>query len=84
MQMSLMFFLPNILLSGFMFPFAGMPTWAQWVGESLPLTHYLRIVRAIMLKGATLPDLRYDALAMLGLMLIAMAIAVTRFRRTLD
>ena len=54
MQMSMMFFLPNILLSGFMFPFAGMPDWAQWIGECLPLTHYLRIVRAIMLKGATL------------------------------
>jgi ABC-2 type transport system permease protein len=84
MQMSMMFFLPNILLSGFMFPFAGMPVWAQWVGEFLPLTHYLRIVRAIMLKGATLPDLHYDALALAGLMLIAMTIAVTRFRRTLD
>ena len=54
MQMSMMFFLPNILLSGFMFPFAGMPVWAQWVGEFLPLTHYIRIVRAIMLKGASL------------------------------
>jgi ABC-2 type transport system permease protein len=84
MQMSLMFFLPNILLSGFMFPFAGMPRWAQWVGESLPLTHYLRIVRAIMLKGSTISDLRYDTLVMAGLMLVAMTIAVTRFRRTLD
>src|SRR5207237_886691 len=84
MQMSMMFFLPNILLSGFMFPFAGMPAWARWVGECLPLTHYLRIVRAIMLKGAALPDLQYDALALLGLMTVAMAIAVTRFRRTLD
>ena len=84
MQMSMMFFLPNILLSGFMFPFAGMPVWAQWIGEFLPLTHYLRIVRAIMLKGATLADLRYDTLALAGLMLIAMTIAVTRFRRTLD
>ena len=84
MQMSLMFFLPNILLSGFMFPFAGMPVWAQWFGEALPLTHYLRIVRAIMLKGSTLPDLHYDTLALAGLMLIAMVIAVTRFRRTLD
>ena len=54
MQMSLMFFLPNILLSGFMFPFAGMPIWAQYVGEALPLTHYLRIVRAIMLKGSSI------------------------------
>ena len=84
MQMSMMFFLPNILLSGFMFPFAGMPNWAQWVGEFLPLTHYLRIVRAIMLKGATISDLRFDTLALAGLMLIAMTIAVTRFRRTLD
>jgi ABC-2 type transport system permease protein len=84
MQMSMMFFLPNILLSGFMFPFAGMPTWAQWVGEALPLTHYLRIVRAIMLKGSSVADLRYDAASMAVLMLVAMIIAVTRFRRTLD
>jgi len=84
MQMSLMFFLPNILLSGFMFPFAGMPVWAQWIGEALPLTHYLRIVRSIMLKGATLPDLYFDTAALTGLMLFAMAVAVTRFRRTLD
>jgi ABC-2 type transport system permease protein len=83
-QMSLMFFLPNILLSGFMFPFAGMPVWAQWIGEALPLTHYLRIVRAIMLKGATFADLHYDAIALFVLMLIAMSIAVRRFRRTLD
>src|SRR4029079_16270037 len=84
MQMSMMFFLPNILLSGFMFPFAGMPAWPQWIGEVLPLTHYLRIVRGIMLKGAALADLRYDALALAGLMLVAMVIAISRFRRTLD
>jgi ABC-2 type transport system permease protein len=84
MQMALMFFLPNILLSGFMFPFAGMPVWAQWIGEALPLTHFLRIVRAIMLKGSNLSDLRYDAVALFILMAVAMAIAVTRFRRTLD
>ena len=84
MQMSMMFFLPNILLSGFMFPFAGMPLWAQWIGEALPLTHYLRIVRSIMLKGSTLPDLQVDTLMLAGLMLIAMIIAVRRFRRTLD
>jgi ABC-2 type transport system permease protein len=83
-QMSMMFFLPNILLSGFMFPFAGMPVWAQWIGECLPLTHYLRIVRAIMLKGSSLPDLHYDTVTLAGLMLVAMVIAVTRFRRTLD
>jgi ABC-2 type transport system permease protein len=84
MQMSMMFFLPNILLSGFLFPFAGMPVWAQWIGEALPLTHFLRIVRSIMLKGSSLSDLRYDAIAMFVLMLVAMGIAVKRFRRTLD
>lgn len=84
MQLSMMFFLPSILLSGFMFPFAGMPVWAQYLGEGLPLTHYIRIVRAIMLKGATLANLQYDTIALIALMLLAMTIAVTRFRRTLD
>jgi ABC-2 type transport system permease protein len=84
MQMSIMFFLPNILLSGFMFPFAGMPSWAQWIGEALPLTHFLRIVRSIMLKGSSIANLHYDAAALFVLMLVAMTIAVTRFRRTLD
>ena len=84
MQMSMMFFLPNILLSGFMFPFAGMPVWAQYISECLPLTHYLRIVRAIMLKGATLENLRYDTGALVLLTLLVMLVAVTRFRRTLD
>lgn len=84
MQMTIMWFLPNILLSGFLFPFAGMPKWAQWLGEALPLTHYLRITRSIMLKGSSVADLRYDAVALSVLMLVAMTIAVTRFRRTLD
>ncbi len=83
-QMSMMFFLPNMLLSGFVFPFLGMPRWAQVIGEWLPLTHYIRIVRAIMLKGSTLSQLQYDALALAGLMAFAMTVAVTRFRRTLD
>ena len=83
-QMSMMFFLPNMLLSGFIFPFLGMPRWAQYIGEFLPLTHFIRIVRAIMLKGATLSQLQLDTLALAGLMALAMAIAVTRFRRTLD
>ena len=83
-QMSFMFFLPNILLSGFMFPFAGMPVWAQWVGEALPLTHYLRIVRGIMLKGSGMADIAHPAMMLTVLTLIAMTIAVTRFRRTLD
>ena len=83
-QMAMMFFLPNILLSGFMFPFAGMPVWAQWIGEGLPLTHYIRIVRGVMLKGADLADLQRDGVWLAGLMLIAMTIAVRRFRQTLD
>ncbi len=83
-QMTIMYFLPNMLLSGFMFPFAGMPAWAQWVGEMLPLTHYVRIVRGIMLKGADLFDLQHETLWLAGLMLFAMFIAVRRFRQTLD
>jgi ABC-2 type transport system permease protein len=83
-QMAMMFFLPNLLLSGFAFPFLGMPIWAQWVGEFLPLTHYIRIVRAIMLKGATIADLHADVLWLVALMTVAMTVAVTRFRRTLD
>ena len=83
-QMSMMFFLPNMLLSGFIFPFLGMPRWAQFIGEFLPLTHFIRIVRAIMLKGSTLSQLQFDTLALAELMALAMAIAVTRFRRTLD
>jgi ABC-2 type transport system permease protein len=61
-----------------------MPRWAQIFSEWLPLTHYIRIVRAIMLKGSSLGDLHFDTLALIGLMLVAMIIAVTRFRRTLD
>jgi ABC-2 type transport system permease protein len=83
-QMSFMFFLPNILLSGFMFPFSGMPKWAQAIGEALPLTHYIRIVRGIMLKGADINDLQLEVLALAGLMLLAMTFAVRRFRTTLD
>lgn len=83
-QMTFMYFLPNILLSGFMFPFAGMPRWAQWVSETLPLTHYIRMVRGILLKGATMPDLATDIAALAAIMLVAMFIAVRRFRQTLD
>ena len=82
--MSFMFFLPSILLSGFMFPFSGMPVWAQWIGEGLPLTHFLRMVRGILLKGSGFSDLTVDAAALLALMLLAMGIAVARFRQTLD
>jgi ABC-2 type transport system permease protein len=67
-----------------MFPFAGMPGWARAIGELLPLTHFIRIVRGIMLKGADLYDLHRDGLALLALMLLAMTLALRRFRRTLD
>ncbi|MGO8740317.1 ABC transporter permease [Rhodoblastus sp.] len=84
MQMSFFFFLPSILLSGFMFPFRGMPDWAQDVGSILPLTHYLRIVRGVMLKGAGVADLAADAGALAAFTLAAMTVAVLRFRQTLD
>jgi ABC-2 type transport system permease protein len=84
MQMTIMFVLPNILLSGFAFPFAGMPFWARWIGECLPVTHYIRIVRGIMLKGAGWADLRAEGLWLTALMALAMIVAVRRFRQTLD
>jgi ABC-2 type transport system permease protein len=84
MQMSFFFFLPSMLLSGFMFPFRGMPGWAQWIGEILPLTHFLRIIRGIMLKGAGFGDLAVEIAAVAAFTLIAMTIAVMRFRQTLD
>ncbi|HEX9753460.1 MAG TPA: ABC transporter permease [Methyloceanibacter sp.] len=83
-QMTFFFFLPNILLSGFMFPFRGMPDWAQAIGEALPLTHFLRIVRGITLKGIGFADMQTDVLALVIFMLVAMGLALFRFRRTLD
>ena len=69
--MTFFFFLPSILLSGFMFPFRGMPQWAQWIGEVLPLTHFLRIVRGIMLKGNTADLMWGDLWPMLAFMAVA-------------
>jgi len=83
-QMSFFFFLPSMLLSGFLFPFRGMPQWAQYVGECLPLTHFLRIVRSVMLKGSGFGDLMNDTAALGVFTLIAMTIAIKRFRQTLD
>jgi ABC-2 type transport system permease protein len=83
-QMSFMFFLPSILLSGFLFPFRGMPDWAQDLGSLLPLTHYLRIVRSVMLKGSNFSELSADAGALALFALAAMTVAVLRFRQTLD
>jgi ABC-2 type transport system permease protein len=84
MQMSFFFFLPSILLSGFMFPFRGMPVWAQWIGEALPLTHYLRIVRGIMLKGNTAADIASEALPIAVFLVVVLSLGVKRYRRTLD
>jgi ABC-2 type transport system permease protein len=84
MQMTLFYFLPNILLSGFMFPFRGMPRWAQWLGELLPLTHFLRIVRAIMLKGAGAGDLWPEVAAIAAFTAAMGAIAMLRYRQTID
>ena len=83
-QMTFFFFLPNILLSGFMFPFRGMPQWAQAIGAALPLTHFLRIVRGITLKGTGFADMQMDVFALVLFMAVAMGLALFRFRRTLD
>ena len=84
MQMTLFLFLPSILLSGFMFPFAGMPRPVQWLAEVLPLTHFLRLVRGIMLRGAPLWELWPDALALLAFIGVMMTLAILRFRKRLD
>ncbi|MEP2830511.1 ABC transporter permease [Parvibaculum sp.] len=84
MQMTMFFFLPSILLSGFMFPFRGMPQWAQWIGEVLPLTHFLRIVRGILLKGNGLSEITPDLLALLSFLTVVSIISLNRYRQTLD
>jgi len=84
MQMGVFYFLPSILLSGFLFPFRGMPDWAQVIGELLPLTHMLRIVRGILLKGSTLADIQANLWPMLAFMLVVSIIALRRYRQTLD
>ena len=71
LQMTFFFFLPSLLLSGFMFPFRGMPRWAQWLGEVLPLTHFLRIVRGIMLKGNGAVELLPELWPMLAFLAVA-------------
>ena len=84
MQMSFFFFLPSMLLSGFMFPFRGMPGWAQAVGELLPLTHFLRIVRGILLKGNGLAEIAAEVLALLLFLTVVTVVALRRYRQTLD
>jgi ABC-2 type transport system permease protein len=84
LQMTFFFFLPSMLLSGFMFPFRGMPEWAQVIGEVLPLTHFLRIVRGILLKGNGAMDLLPELWPMLAFLVVAGAVALKRYRQTLD
>ncbi|HRV80113.1 MAG TPA: ABC transporter permease [Planctomycetota bacterium] len=84
MQMAFFFFLPSILLSGFMFPFRGMPEWAQWIGEVLPLTHFLRMVRGILLKSNGMAEVWPNVWPILVFILVVMLVGIKRFRRTLD
>lgn len=84
MQMSVFYIFPSILLSGFMFPFRGMPTWAQWLGQALPVTHFLRVVRGALLKGQDLGDIWRELLALTAFVCIVTALAMARYRRTLD
>jgi ABC-2 type transport system permease protein len=84
MQMTMFFFLPSMLLSGFMFPFRGMPQWAQALGEVFPLTHFLRIVRGIMLKGSSLADIAAHIWPLALILLVVSAAALMRYQRTLD
>jgi ABC-2 type transport system permease protein len=84
MQMTMFFFLPSILLSGFMFPFRGMPGWAQVIGEAVPNTHFMRMVRAIMLKGADAGDIAQHVWPLLAILLVVSAVALKRYQRTLD
>jgi ABC-2 type transport system permease protein len=84
MQLTFFFFLPSILLSGFMFPFDGMPRAAQYIAELLPLTHFERLIRGVMLRGAALPELWPDLAALAVFMLVTLSLAVLRFRKRLD
>ena len=84
MQLTFFYFLPNILLSGFMFPFRGMPEWAQWLGSVLPLTYYNRLVRGVLLKGNDWPDLWPSLWPMIVFALVVMMIAVKFYKKTLD
>jgi ABC-2 type transport system permease protein len=83
-QSAMFFFLPSILLSGFMFPFRGMPEWAQFLGNILPLTHFLVIVRGILLKGNGFMDVWREIIPILGFMMVVMLIGFKRYRKTLD
>lgn len=84
LQMAIFIMLPSILLSGFMFPFSGMPVAAQWIAELLPLTHFERLIRGIMLRGASLNELLPELLALIGFMIVTLWLASKRFHKRLD
>jgi len=84
MQMTMFFFLPSMLLSGFMFPFRGMPEWAQALGQVLPLTHFLRIVRGVLLKGSGLADIAPSIWPLAAILAVVTGLALLRYQRTLD
>lgn len=84
MQLTFFFFLPSLMLSGFMFPFRGMPDWAQVLGQIFPLTHFLRVIRAVMLKGADFVTISNEIGALVLFVVIYAGLALLRFRRTLD
>ena len=84
MQMTFFFFLPSLLLSGYMFPFRGMPVWAQDIGEMLPLTHFLRVVRGILLKGNGLTEVMPDLWPMVVFLVVMLTVGIKRYRQTLD
>jgi len=84
MQLTFFFFLPSMMLTGFMFPFRGMPQWAQTIGEALPLTHFLRIVRGILLKGNSIAEVATHLWPIAVFMLVAGIVALKRYRQTLD
>jgi ABC-2 type transport system permease protein len=84
MQLSFFTILPSILLSGFMFPFAGMPGWAQFIGQGVPATHFLRVIRAVMLKGGNINDVATECGALAIILVAISIIAMLRYRQTLD
>lgn len=84
MQMTMFVMLPSILISGFVFPFAGMPVVVQWIAEVLPLTHFMRLIRGVMLRGASLDEMWIETLALVAFVVVVMGAAILRFRKRLD
>jgi len=84
MQMAIVTLLPSILMSGFMFPFEGMPKAAQWIAQILPLTHFNEVIRGIVLRGAALTDMRSEILKLLAFLAVMLTLAIARFHKRLD